>query len=413
MMEQWVQLGIALGLGLLVGLQREWAKSQAAGIRTFPLITVLGTLCAMLSERLGGWILGAGLAGVAAVLVAITVRGRDDQHDPGLTTEVAALVMYVVGAILVTGHTAIAIAVGGAVAVLLQWKEVLHGFVRRIGETEIRAVFRVVLIGMVVLPVLPDRAFGPYGVLNPFRIWLLVVLIVGLSVGGYLASRFIGQRAGSVLGGVLGGLISSTATTVGYARRSKESPASSPFAATVIAIASTIVFVRVMFEVSLVAPDILPDVAPQLLVMLAWMALLSVVAYRLAHREKSEVAPSKDPAGLMTAVGFGALYAIVLLAVAVAKVHFGQAGLYVVSALSGLTDMDAITLSTAEMMRAERVSIDTGWRMMLVGALSNIGFKMLAITALAHPRLTRRMALLFVAAIAGGLVLLFAWPSGR
>jgi uncharacterized membrane protein (DUF4010 family) len=410
-MQVWQQLGISLGLGLLVGLQREWAEPKAAGIRTFALITVFGTVCSILAARFGGWVMAGGIIALGATMVVANLgRVRAEDAHPGPTTEVAALVMFAVGALLPTGRIAEAIAIGGGVALLLHWKQPLHGFVERIGEAEIRAVFRLVLIALVILPLLPDRSYGPYEVLNPFRIWLMVVLIVGISLGGVLISRYVGVRTGSVLSGLLGGLISSTATTVSYARQSKVSPEASPLSALVVMIASTIVFLRVALEVTLVAPEIVGQVLPQFGVMGLWMALISVAAYVLARQEKTAPPEPKDPSNLVAAVVFGGLYTLVLLAVATAREHLGSAGLYLVAALSGLTDMDAITLSTAQLIRAERLDVDTGWRMMLIGALSNILFKGGVIAILGHPRLLGRTAVLFGISMAGGLLLLWLWP---
>lgn len=174
-MQPWSQVGIALGLGLLVGLQRERAEA-GAGIRTFPLICVFGAVCGLLAQTHGAWILGSGLVALGALMVlSIITRRSAGESQPGPTTEIAALLMFGVGAILVQGETVTALAASGAVVLLLQWKTPLHRFVSRFGEDDLRAVFRLVLIGLVVLPVLPDKAYGPYDVLNPFRIWLVVV----------------------------------------------------------------------------------------------------------------------------------------------------------------------------------------------------------------------------------------------
>lgn len=406
--QTWQPLGIALALGLLVGLQRERAKA-AAGIRTFPLIAILGAVCAMLAEHYGGWIVGGGLAGLAGVLVALNLGERDERLRPGPTTEIAALLMFGVGAMLVRGQAAVAIAVAGGMAMLLQWKRPLHHFVERIGEDEVRAAFRLVLVAMVVLPVLPDQNYGPYDVLNPFRIWLMVVLIVGISLGGYVASRYVGARAGSLLAGVLGGMISSTATTATYARRSRQSPASDALAAVVILVATTVVFVRVVIEVAVVAPSILPQILPQIAVMTAFSGCVASVAYRRAPRTAVE-GEAGPPAGLAAAVIFGLLYALVLLAVAAADARFGDAGLYVVAVLSGLTDVDAITLSTTQLMDSGRVPIDTGWRMVIVGALSNILFKAGVVAAFGSRGLMIQVGALFGAILAGGMALLWLWP---
>jgi uncharacterized membrane protein (DUF4010 family) len=407
----WQQLGIALGLGLLVGLQREWAEPEAAGIRTFGLISVLGTVCALLAQRYGGWVLAGGMVALGGLLVLAHLRReRSPETHPGATTEVAALLMFAVGALLPAGMIAEAVAIGGGVALLLHWKKPLHGFVERIGGTDIRAVFRLVLIALVVLPLLPDRSFGPYEVLNPFRIWLMVVLIVGISVAGYLTSRYLGARVGSVVSGILGGLISSTATTVTYARRSKVAPETAPLSALVIVIASTIVFARVAFEVAVVAPGILWQVLPQFGLMGLWMALIAAIAFFLARREKVTAFEPKDPSNLAVAVIFGGLYALVLLAVAAARENLGDTGLYLVSALSGLTDMDAITLSTAQMITADQLSVAIGWRMMLVGALSNILFKGFVVAVLGPARLLVRIGMLFGLSLAGGVLILLFWP---
>jgi uncharacterized membrane protein (DUF4010 family) len=410
-LQVWQQLGIALGLGLLVGLQREWAEPSAAGIRTFALITVLGTVCALLAERFGGWVLGGGIIALGATMVVANLR-RDPSENahPGPTTEVAALLMFSVGALLQDGMLVEAVAIGGVVALLLQWKKILHGFVERIGGTEIRAVFRLVMIALVVLPLLPDRSYGPYAVLNPFRIWLMVVLIVGISIGGYLVSRYLRARTGSVVSGILGGLISSTATTVCYARRSRTASENSGLFALVIIIASAIVFVRVAFEVALVAPGIVREVLPQCGAMCLWMSLIAAGAFALARREKLVASEPKDPSNLAAAVVFGGLYALVLLAVAAAREHLGSPGLYFVAMLSGLTDIDAITLSTAQMITSEQLSVAIGWRMMMLGALSNILFKGAVVMALGHPRLRARIAVLFGLSLAGGLLVLFLWP---
>lgn len=409
--EVWQQIGISLGLGLLVGLEREWSEPEAAGIRTFALITLLGTVCALLSLRFGGWVLAGAVVALGAMMVVNNLsRKRFDDSHPGPTTEVAALLMFSVGALLPIGMIPLGIAIGGGAAVLLHWKKPLHGFVRHIGGSDITAIFRLVLIALVILPLLPDESFGPYEVLNPFRIWLTVVLIVGISIGGYLISKLVGPKTGSVLNGIFGGLISSTATTVSYSRRSKTAPEVSGLAALVIMIASAVVFVRVAFEVAIVAPGIVWQVLPQFGAICLWMALIAALAFLLVRKERAEISEPKDPSNLVAAVVFGGLYALVLLAVAAAKQYFGDTGLYFVAAISGLTDMDAITLSTAQLINTGQLNVDIGWRMMLIGAMSNILFKGGAVAILGHPRLLARIAVFFGLSLAGGFLLLWLWP---
>ncbi len=221
-------LGISLLLGMLVGLQRERSNALIAGLRTFPLIAVLGTLCAAIDNEIGGngWIVAAGLLAVAAsTLVSHSLQFRSGTSaDPGMTSMVAILLMYGVGAYLVHGERSIAVAVGGGTAVLLQFKPELHGFAKRLGDKDIKAIMTFVLITCVVLPVLPNRTYDvplPLSILNPFEIWLMVVLMVGISLGGYLIYKFVGSRIGVLLIGILGGSISSTATTASFSRRTR------------------------------------------------------------------------------------------------------------------------------------------------------------------------------------------------
>ncbi|MBK8001514.1 MAG: MgtC/SapB family protein, partial [Verrucomicrobia bacterium] len=167
-------------------MQRERTNSRLAGFRTFPLITLLGAVCAHLAESFGPWIVAVGLAGLIGLLIVGNLPSvRPKEPDPGLTSEVAMLVMFAVGALLIIGQTALAIAIGGTVAVLLHLKSQMHDFASRIGDRDFTAVMQFALITLVILPVLPNQFYGPYLVLNPFKIWLMVVLIVGISLGGY------------------------------------------------------------------------------------------------------------------------------------------------------------------------------------------------------------------------------------
>ncbi len=406
-----VQLGIAIGLGLLVGLQREWAEKEVAGIRTFPLITLFGALSALLAQSLGGQVVAAALVSLSGLpLLGALVRLHYERVHPGVTTEVAALVMFAVGALLIAGYTTLAIAVGGAVALLLHWKQPLHEFVGKVGADDLRAITRLVLIGLVILPVLPDHTYGPYQVLNPFRIWLMVVLIVGISMGAYVAYKLLGERVGTLLAGILGGLISSTATTVSYSRHARQTPENTSLFAFVLISASTIVFGRVLFEITLIAPAILPTVAPPLLTMMGLMGLISAATFRIASRRAIRSPPQEPPSELRAAIVFGLLYALVILGVAAAKEHFGEGALYVVAALSGLTDMDAITLSTAQLVNSARLEAEIGWRLILIGAMANLVFKGAIVASLGHILLLRWVLVLFGLSLLAGSSLLVFWP---
>jgi uncharacterized membrane protein (DUF4010 family) len=405
-------LGIAVGLGLLVGLQRERARSELAGLRTFPLITMLGVICGMLGATLGGWILAAGFLALAAMIVIGNVALlKQGAADPGLTTEIAILLMFGVGATLVNGPEPVAIAVGGGVAVLLHFKGSMHGFAAKLGDEDLKAIMQFVLLSLVILPVLPNQPFGPYAVWNPRQIWWMVVLIVGISLGGYIAYKFWGEKAGLALSGILGGLISSTATTVSYARRTAQFAEASRQAATVIMIASTVATVRILVEIGAVAPAFLRFAGPPLFVMFVLLALLSAVIRFSGRKERVEMPPQQNPTELKSALFFGLLYAVALLAIAAGKTYFGSDGLYVVAALSGLADMDAISLSTARMVNTGGVDAHNGWRLILVALLANFVFKGAIVASLGHRRLFARIAPLYAITLVAGVLLLWLWPD--
>lgn len=406
-------LAISLGLGMLIGLQREWKESEIAGIRTFPLITLLGTLSVLAGDGVG-WLSASGLLALAAMLVVANIsKMKADQYEFGMTTEVAALLMYVVGCALGLGWTAAAVVTAGITAVLLHWKDRLHGWVDSMTGKDLKAVINLAIIGLVILPLLPDETYGPYDVLNPYKIWLMVVLIVGISMVAYVASKLLGARVGSILGGILGGLISSTATTVSFARKAKEEKDLSSVAALVILIASTIVNVRVLIEIGVVAPTLLNHALAPMTALLLLMIVECVLLYFSVRSHEAEQAEYDNPAELKPAVIFGALYAVVLILVAAGKDWFGSQALYWIAGVSGLTDVDAITLSTARLYQQDQVAGETAWRVILLATMSNLVFKAGAVAVLGNRRLLVYTVITFAIALAGGGLLLAFWPGAE
>ncbi len=407
----WLLLFLSLGLGLLVGLQRQSADSKTAGIRTFPLITLLGTICGLLAREFNGWILMAGLLAVTALLIiTFFQRPKSEWEGGGITTEVAVLIMYATGAYLVFGELAIGVVVTGIVTLLLHFKTRLHGWVDRIGDKDLRAVMQFVLISMVILPVLPDRTYDQYGSLNPRNIWLMVVLIVGISLTGYFLYKIVGQRAGVFLGGILGGLISSTATTMSYSKLGK-TVTSTSLAAFVIVTASGVSLVRVMAEISLVAPSHIETFLFPLGIELAAMVILIAILFFQHRKEKSTMPEQTNPAQLKGAIIFALLYGLISFLSAFVKNKFGNDALYAVSVVSGLTDLDAITLSTAKMTEQKTIEASLGWRLVMVAALSNLVFKAGIAIVIGGRQLGKTVAILFGLLILCGLALIFLWPS--
>ena len=406
-------LALALGLGLLVGLEREHSQREIGGIRTFPLITMLGLLSAQLASTFGGWVLATGFLVLGGLLVlANVVRPKAaEEAEIGLTTEVAALLMFGVGAALYLDYVVEAVVISGVLAVLLQAKEPLHRAVRALSDQEVRAIFQFVLLALVVLPILPDAGFGPFEVINPFQIWLVVVLIVGISTAAWAASRIVGRRRGTLLTGMLGGLISSTATTVSHARLAQRRPAEAGAAAFVILMASATAIGRVILEIGLVARGSLLVLAPPLTILLVVLVGSALVQWRRQDGGSGhEEVAAEAAADLRTAIAFGLLYTLVLLGVAAARRYLGEAGLFAVAAVSGLTDVDAITLSTAQLVKGGSLDPGVGWRVILVGGMMNLVFKGGVVAALGPKELRRPVLAGFLATLAVGVALLMFWP---
>jgi uncharacterized membrane protein (DUF4010 family) len=404
------QLIVSLGLGMLIGLQRERSGSTVAGIRTFPLITLFGTISGQLAQTYGGGIIAAGLVALAALSFVPNLPKLKAGEISGMTTEVAMLLLYGLGAFIVTGPMVLVVATGGAVALLLHWKESLHRFARAIGEADMQAIMRFVLISMVILPVLPNQDYGPFAVFNPFEIWLMVVLIVGMSLCGYVAYKLFGARGGVLLAGLLGGLISSTATTVSASRRVKQSTAGAALAAVIIMLASVMAQLRIIAEVGLVAPRSFAALAPPLAAMLAAMVVVGAAAYFLTPKSRSDLPAQGNPAELKPALIFAIIYALIKLGVAASREHFGSSGLYIIAVMSGLADMDAITLSTSRLVDSQGLDSDTGWRMILIASMSNLLFKGGTVAVLGGAALFRKVAVLFGASLAAGAAVLILWP---
>lgn len=409
-------LGVALGLGLLVGMQREYKHHPVAGIRTFALVTILGSLTGLIAQYFqAGIIVAAGIGALVLLLVVMNyIQGQENKlRGPGQTTEIAFLLMYALGVYLVFGNLRLGIAIGGMVALLLHFKTSLGHFVDRLQKKDIHAIMQFVAISLVILPILPNENYGPYEVLNPYEIWLMVVLIVGLSLLGYLSHKILDRDSSVLVNGLLGGLISSTATTVTFSRRIKEMPRAVRLTAFIIMAASTVSMLRVLAEVAIVSPRHLSIVAPPLIAELLFMLLICLGLYFYEKNKNIEELPSpKNPAQLKSALVFGVLYALILIAVAVAKDYFGQRGLYIVAVLSGLTDMDAITLSLSQSLKQGNIEGQLTWKLILVAALANLVFKGGIATFLGTAKLAKYVWIAFALSIVFGIILIFFWPEG-
>lgn len=404
-------LGLALALGLLVGVQRQYSGHVMAGVRTFTLATLLGATCALMSPFAGVWMTGAGLLGVAGLAIVGHARSEESHDgDQGLTTEVALVLMYSVGAMTVHLDALVPVAVGVSVAILLHAKAFLHALAARLTEHEIQSILTFALISMVVLPLLPTEKFGPYGVLSLRNIWLMVVLVSGISLAGYAVQRVYGGRHGVLVAGLLGGAVSSTATTASYSRRAR---AGTPVlvAAFVITAATTIAWVRVLIVVGAVSRPLLTASAGPVGVLLGVATVVAGFVWFRVRKQEADAPPAKNPVEFKAALIFAGLYALVLVAVAWASDAFGEGGTLIVAAVSGLTDVNAISLSTARLVESGKTDVATAWRPVVVAGLSNQLFKLGMVGVIAGPRLFRVMAFITGVNIAAGIVLLLVWPT--
>ena len=409
-------LGIAFGLGLLVGLQRQKSRSEMAGVRTFTLISMLGVMAGFLSREYDNpFILPAlGLCVAAMLMMANYIKVKKlDQADVGQTTEIAALLMFAIGAYLVMGSQLVGVFVGATMAVLLYVKEKLHDFIDRLTSKDLSAIMTLAGISLIVLPILPDRTFGPLEVINPRNIWLMVTLIVGISVVGYFIYKLVGKKVGIIFNGILGGLISSTATTVSYARKTKDQRSISKMAVFVITTASMVSMIRVLIEVAVIVPEKLGALFLPILAEIIVVALLSVALFYSVNKEGSDeqMPEPENPAQFKSAIIFGLLYGFILLLVAFTKRQFGDNALYIVSIISGLTDVDAITLSLSQMMKADRLETALGWRLILLATISNLVFKGVMAIVIGAKEMAKWVIIVFGIALISGLLILWLWPD--
>ena len=360
----------AILLGALVGIEREKHKEEdeqtyhIAGLRTFALLALFGAAAAWMAKDLDSpWVLAAALLITGALVAAgYLTTARSSQNGKGLTTEVAAIVVFMLGAMVMLGYQALAIGLAVGTAAVLAYKEPLHGFVEKLGWDDVYAGLRLLIATFIALPLLPDEPIDPWGALNPYKLWLLVILISSLSLVGYVLTRLLGAGAGKALTGLVGGLASSTAVALSFSRDAREDPKSATALAGGILLSWVVMFARVLVLVVVVNRALLmPLLAP----FLAMAVIAAGAAAYLYFRHPAAFAPAsgkgsfnvENPFSLTSAAKFAALFAAVLLAVKIVQEHFPPDSLYAVAALAGLTDVDAITLSMAEFAQSGNVHV--------------------------------------------------------
>ena len=353
--ELLTRIGTALAIGFLIGVERGWRErdeeegERAAGLRTFTLIGLSGGIWALVSQHLGEAAFAAGFLAIAVAITLYRWRETEKEGSVGATTLIAALLTFGLGAYAAVGDTTVAAAAAVATAVLLSAKSWLHAWVKALSWPELRASLILLAMTFLALPVLPDRGFGPYQALNPHAVWLMAIAIAGVSFIGYVAIRVAGQKYGILIAGVAGGLVSSTIATIDMARRARGGNGDTSYQLAGALAASATMFVRVGIVVALFGPALLAALAGPIAAGAA--VLLGVSLFLAKPWQPTEGDAAKEPTTfanpfeLKSVLGFAALLAFMLVASKALAIAFGGKGAVALAAVSGLADVDAITLS--------------------------------------------------------------------
>jgi uncharacterized membrane protein (DUF4010 family) len=367
----------ALAIGLLIGLERERKVDAKAGLRTFALLSLLGALTAMIAqEAQSGWLLAVGLLVVGAMMIAAVNVDPQDDGDPGTTSVVAAMVCFALGASVWYGHARLAVMLAIATTTLLYFKSELHGMSTSLTRRDLISMLQFAVLSFIVLPILPDRSYGPYEALNPYQVWWMVVLISGVSLAGYAALRIAGSRHGAAVIGIFGGFVSSTATTMVFARHARDRVELLRTATLVVLLANLVVMVRLWLVSAVVAPQLMLPLAIVVGSGLAGGLAVTLWGWRrLGAQGELPMPEVKNPTEIRTALTFGLLYAAVLFLSALLQDVAGSKGLYLVALASGLTDVDAITLSSLRLYNLETLAATQTVTAIALAVLSNLAFK--------------------------------------
>jgi len=411
-MDLFIQLIVSLAIGLLVGLERGWQEraapegSRIAGLRTFGLIGFLGGLWAVLAERFGALTFGLAFAALAALMILAHREDVRRNRDLGITTVIAALVTFALGALAPLGQVEVAAAGAVLTTALLSLKPVLHRWLLWLEFQDLTAVIKLLLISVVVLPALPDRGYGPWEALNPYRIWWMVILIAALSFAGYVAIKLAGARRGVLLTGLLGGLVSSTLTTLTFSRLARERRADGVLAAGIV-LASAVMLPRMLATVAVINPALLPMLAAPL----GLMAGAAGLGAWWLGRQQADMPPESklelgNPMKLLPALKFGGLLALVMLFANAMHAWLGHEGLYAAAAVSGISDVDAITLSLAQMAQGT-IAEYTAARGIVIAALVNTAVKGALAAGIAGREMARRVLPVFGLTLAAGALGLY------
>ncbi|NQD37094.1 MgtC/SapB family protein [Permianibacter sp. IMCC34836] len=432
---------IALAIGALVGVEREKHRERsghgAAGLRSFMLIAETGALAAWLGQQLAApWLVAAVLLALALVIGPLSRRSANGQtaiatgdtspERAGITTSIAALTVFLLGAVTLYGHAELAVALAITTSAILAFREPMHGLVRKIDTDDIYAGLKLLIATFIVLPLIPNRTLDPWGAFNPFQLWSLVIIISALSLVGYVAMRWLGSERGIALTALSGGLVSSTAVTLSFARRSHEQVETSRMLATGVLIAWLVMYARVLIEVAVVHPPLVWRIGGPLLALAFVCAVLAGYGWQRNSRDHNGLAhdgqtqsgllhnglvnnghqlPVTNPFSLVSATQFALFFTAVLFVVKLSQHYLPSETLYGVAALAGFAEVDSITLSLASMIR-DGGDIRTASHGILLATLTNTWTKAGLVLVLATAQLRRPILLATLSLTATTLLLM-------
>lgn len=409
-----LRFAVAIGLGILLGLERERTKGEegSAGVRTFALIALSGAIAGYFGENLQlQWLTLAIFAAVATLIVGMSVV-TSLRGGTGITTEVSALLAFLLGLLCAHGQPQLAGWVAVAMAMLLALKDWLHRLASRIDAGDVDATLKFSIVTLIILPLVPDVNYGPspLDVVNPYKIWLMVVLISGLNFISHLLIKIVGAEHGVGIAGLLGGLVSSTAVTLGFSQRSRQAGEEASSLALGIVLARTVMFFRVAIMTSLISWELGRRIAFAVgLLCLASLGACYWLWRRHQQRERGEVKAGNNPFELDETIKFGLLFGVVVLIAKAAQVYLGDAGLYLAAAVARLTDMDAITLAMANLAAGDSSSLQVAARAIVIAVMANTLTKSGMAIGLGSPKLRRitlPIAVLLIVTGAAGAFLL-------
>ena len=391
--ELLVALAVGAGLGAVVGLERQLGEGDhRTGARTFGLYGAWGVAAAHVGELFGGAAFAALALGFVALVVASYLHAAPATGDYGTTTEAAQVATFVAGVLAHQGEWVAAMVLAVATAVVLGTKSTVHRFAGQLSGQDSRSFLQFAVVTGIVLPLVPDEAFGPHGAINPHEIWLMVVFVSAIGFAGYLGLRLAGGRSLGVTG-ILGGIASSTAVTLGLSRLSRSSESLRPALAAGIIGAAALMFPRVLVEAWVTAPELAMRIAPAIVGLTLVTGASAVWWLRRQTTDSDEDAVAvRNPLTLTVAVQFAVLYGVIVAIGRVLAAEAPSGSLVLLGALSGLADVDAMTLTAGNLV-SDGLAVDVGARAVLVAAASNTLVKVGLVLFLGTRGLTRGIAL--------------------